>query len=423
MALGLCLGALFLSLQGCAASEGSSDAQDEDALTGGTAASSGDFASVLRVVTRSGSCTGAKVGPAHVLLAAHCVSDGKSKVGDTITVNPAPIPVFDKDVDVKVRRISIHPFWTQYSEALNPQAPPDVAVIEVVPTKAFNRIPQATIDTSPLPLGSVVTLTGYGCESGLKGGKSSPRLRTASTSTVGFDSVVASSSRSVPPRLGSSYWFTAGKGLAPANASICPGDSGGPVYLGSDPKAKQQKVVGINAYYGFSDGGNLSTTNWHTRLDGESRLDTASWLKGIGVPVTGKTSADHYANCLDVGGTSVCGAIRLAWQAGGGEARYGSPLGVARFERRVGSLVWSQPFARGVLDVDAKLASPSASDVREAPPADPKDVCAFARSGDRGYCGDVLVGGDPKVVYFCEGVTTVDTRLCANGCTWDGRCN
>ena len=90
-------------------------------------------------------------------------------------------------------------------------------------------------------------------------------------------------------RLADNYFFTPGVGFAdPASfdtdaaiaaagapdagvASICPGDSGGPVYRDD---GTQTKIVGVNSYYDFapSDTQGISFANWHTRLDLEAGL-------------------------------------------------------------------------------------------------------------------------------------------------------
>ena len=49
-------------------------------------------------------------------------------------------------------------------------------------------------------------------------------------------------------------------------ASLCPGDSGGPLWRGMTGSVN--RVVGVNAYYNFSDNSNISYQNSHTRITG-----------------------------------------------------------------------------------------------------------------------------------------------------------
>ncbi len=411
---------------GCAADTEESTARDDD-LTGGKVAKQGDFASTLRVTTRSGSCTGAKVGPQHVLLAAHCVDDDTLRVGDSFTVNDGVTPVFERDVTVRVKRLHIPHLWASLRVAtrvLDPAAPPDVAVIEVERSAAFDALRAAVVDLRPVAPGDEVTVVGYGCEKGLGGGATSARLKTAATKAETFETVKRTSDRSPPDRLPTAYFFTPGKSLGAKNASICPGDSGGPVYRGKSPRARDLLVVGVNAYYGFSDGGNVSATNWHTRLDGESSLDVGAWLASMGVTVQGSAvHEDRYRACVEVDGIPVCGVIREAWEQRGAAAKAGKPTRQARLTARAGGgSVWAQPFGSVTLELDAALATPSATDVKEELPPDPNDPCRFARSGDKRYCGNVLSGADPKTVYTCEGARTIAVEVCAIGCSWQGQC-
>jgi hypothetical protein len=91
--------------------------------------------------------------------------------------------------------------------------------------------------------------------------------------------------------LGGSYFFTPGKNLVATAASLCPGDSGGPVYR---TNRTAETIVGVNAYYSFKppseDGPGVSVTNWHTRLDSGARNGVATWLHGLGVRVVGGTT-------------------------------------------------------------------------------------------------------------------------------------
>ncbi len=78
--------------------------------------------------------------------------------------------------------------------------------------------------------------------------------------------------------------MTAGPGArgASAAAGLCPGDSGGPLYRKRDGG---WAVVGVNSNYTLAleadDSVGLPITNWHTRLDGKSRHDVATWLRSV----------------------------------------------------------------------------------------------------------------------------------------------
>lgn len=355
-------------LGGCASNADDGTPAADDDLTGGKVAVQGDFAPTMNVNMGYGACTGSKVGPKHVLLAAHCIKPEVLVAGASITVNDGVSPSADRNVSLKVERVAIHPLWSQFGDAQNAESPPDVAVIIVEANSAFARIPAAEVDLTPVKVGEEMTITGYGCEKGLHSMYDfTARLKTAATKSVGVGVVKSSNNVvSVQNLLPRSYFFTPGKALSNGNASICPGDSGGPVYRGKDPRAAKQKVIGVNAYYGFNDGGNVSTTNWHTRLDVESRVDIGTWISLLGVDVTGSApSTDHYRDCTQVGAHDVCGVLHDAFEKLGGSATLGAPQAVAkRLLLTDGSWVWAQQFKNRRLQVSAALESPTVDDVK-----------------------------------------------------------
>ena len=88
----------------------------------------------------------------------------------------------------------------------------------------------------------------------------------------------------VRKELRDSYFFTWGQGYLPEAASLCPGDSGGPVYLAD---RTQRYVVGVNAH--ASRYGDVPALNWHTRLDDDTSPNTAAWLESLGINTTRRT--------------------------------------------------------------------------------------------------------------------------------------
>ena len=78
---------------------------------------------------------------------------------------------------------------------------------------------------------------------------------------------------------GQSNWITPGFGLNSVHASLCPGDSGGPLLTKVND---EWKIVGIAADYTF-DGryqdGAPTITNLHTRLDDQSFNNIGGWIR------------------------------------------------------------------------------------------------------------------------------------------------
>jgi hypothetical protein len=307
-----------------AACNSSQTGTGEEDLVGGTPAGKSDFPSTVHI---KNGCTAAKVGPRHLLTAAHCVHDAEtnalrehyhdgasiqitgkktvSKLGwawldgyVTLTIENTAVPDawfyggFEAQADPQLEAQGASPVVV-----LEPEAPPDVAVIVLTPDAeaALASIPTATVGLDTIAVGSAVTIMGYGCETGVDGAPNLPdifrsRLKFHTTTTLGIESLVHEGSyvddaeSSYATNLEASYLFTPGRAMDPGEASLCPGDSGGPVYLDD---GTQSVIVGINAYYSFlprdEDPDRISMTNWHTRLDGTSRFAIGAWLGDLGV--------------------------------------------------------------------------------------------------------------------------------------------
>ena len=79
----------------------------------------------------------------------------------------------------------------------------------------------------------------------------------------------------------------------PRDPSICPGDSGGPVY-----RKGTSVIVGINSTT-IPPNDKAPAFNWFTRLDGGARFGVAAWLESLGVAMT---SPCDVSSCTAVGG-------------------------------------------------------------------------------------------------------------------------
>lgn len=263
-------------------------------LTGGEDATASDFPSTVNIL---GNCTAAKVAPNKILTAAHCVYDGEQRRWmDTylpghigITSSPQlrgessdPQTGF---VDVRIKGVYIDPAWVAgYAEFPGRfYKASDLAIIVIASedVSKLAAIPVAAVDLNPLPMPTSVAIMGYGCEAGLNTTAISPHLKFARTKTIGPSDAITASNQGAQTwhydasAIDQHYFFTPGVSKDFLSASICPGDSGGPVYR-LDASGKPTHVVGVNSYYDFpSDAGKatISYSNWHTRFN------NAAWLK------------------------------------------------------------------------------------------------------------------------------------------------
>jgi hypothetical protein len=297
-ALAVAVGSMLLACQqGTTEDEGDDSGLD---LINGT--SSLPLPSTVRIMD---GCTAAKIGPRLLLTAAHCafkLSDVTPKYDAAHPIRLSTNPAQGSDV-YEVAQVHGHPeFLRRCSETLCSISAvaakldaPDIAVIELASELA--GVPVARIDTRPLAPGDRVILEGFGCTEGVHqaDAREVASLTSAEARVVKPEAALHDGSFVGPgdvPVYSGNYVLTPGPGAISSGAGLCPGDSGGPLYARADRKAKGKikdardlVIVGVNANYTLlpdaDDSVGLPVTNWHTRVDGQSRNAVASWLASI----------------------------------------------------------------------------------------------------------------------------------------------
>jgi len=305
------LGAL---LGGCAGAGEATDAESignrESALIGGSPAVPDEFRSTVGIAD---DCSAAKVAPRLFLTAAHCVAVGRPIKGFPV---PDPFPPNDgiredylpgqplsmlfgldaSDAQQGVFSIvatSIHPSWWACPPCQEPtrsqEGAADIAVVEIA--EETPDIPEASVALDAVGVGTPVVKVGWGCEERTTVPQESlhlGRFKRADAVVIPASEIQVGNpliSDETVATVDASYVVTAGHDQDAANASLCLGDSGGPLYL---PDASDPRVVGVNSDYTFlptTDG--VSWTDWHTRTSRGSLHGVAEWLIDLGVNTVG----------------------------------------------------------------------------------------------------------------------------------------
>lgn len=313
-ALGVGLLPALTFLSACALQEetldGASQGRKEQNLIGGALAPADHFRSTVGIANR---CTAAKVGAHLFLTAAHCVDAPRGRLppgtvvredglaedfapGATIPIHYGLSPTDGQVDDFTIVATTIHPSWLASTlDEPSKDGAADIAVFEIAEDTPF--IPEAQVSLDRLPVGAEVVKLGWGCVTRANDPDHAGLLpyKTSEAWIVPVDHVDHEQPRgtffteSQLEAIDDTYLITAGRAQGADLTSLCPGDSGGPLYL---PES-ESVIVGVNSDYTFlprtdpEDLGGISWTDWHTRTSIDSRHATGTWLAGLGVNTIG----------------------------------------------------------------------------------------------------------------------------------------
>ena len=275
-------------------------------LIGGTLATESDFPATVFVhasdTFSNGGCTATKITNRLFITAAHCILDSQTH-GQRPGFAPhspqlfAVQPALSVDLasplttPLRVTRTYVHPIYLQTCRndtsdhcgatiGRSPY-PPDVGIFEV--DQDTPHIPAAPLEFEPAAVATKTAMVGYGCEQGTQVPMISTLLRKrfANVETVpqsALDHPGASANIEDPALLVQSYLLT--PGFQHGGASLCFGDSGGSLYR---TDRTPPTLIGINSSYSFrnDDPVGISETNWHTRLDTDSRHQVSQWIDSV----------------------------------------------------------------------------------------------------------------------------------------------
>lgn len=295
------------------------------ALIGGTPATPDHFRSTVGI---NDDCTAAKVGPRLFLTAAHCVALGRPGRGEPVPedfppndgVRDAYLPGqsllmhWGLDADdaeqgqVTIVATTIHPSWWAcplcQDPILSQGGAADIAVVEIA--EATPQIPEARVELDPIETGTAVVEVGWGCEERTNVDPNTltlGRYKREDATIIPASEIQHEGSPVMASQVATvdaSYLITAGHAQSEDLASLCLGDSGGPLYL---PDGEDPRIVGVNSNYTFpprqgpDDLGGVSWTDWHTRTSLDSLHGVGEWLLARGVNTVGGGGSELDCTC------------------------------------------------------------------------------------------------------------------------------
>ena len=239
-----------------------------------------DGAGVLQILmTEDRACTATKIGKSLLITAAHCFDDSASLVGFSVKS-------INKDFDftsLTIEKVIIHPSYkaltnTDYEESIKVL---DIAIVRVKESAEFDLLPARQFDFSQITPDTRLSFYGYGCDKSVNDLENYfPQRKVSETVSLKIETLKSKHGimtplyRELSALMYRNSIITPGQRYDSEQASVCYGDSGGPIFKGD-------KIVGINTLYTFNDINNSGeSTSGISYLNLHARVSTAKeWIE------------------------------------------------------------------------------------------------------------------------------------------------
>lgn len=184
-----------------------------------------------------GRCTGSLVGPGTILLAAHCLDQGAADR----SLRPSFLTVDSERVPMSCAVFP--PYLGDTYSATGPRRGEDLALCHAdlkQPHSVLSGMQFEVLDLAPVAAAQLVLMTGYGCTDIAKPTVMDSTLRIGNA-TIGYPAGGIG-------RFGNQATVTS---FSKDEPSLCPGDSGGPLFTGAtvSDQQGQRRIRGVNSSY------------------------------------------------------------------------------------------------------------------------------------------------------------------------------